>query len=60
MQIICNKARMIDTCMKCEHGRVHEPIRLNPRTKDLSMCQKLDDCSLWIDGRYTEIRVKCK
>lgn len=58
--IICNKVGASPTCMKCEHGRPHEPVRLNPRTKDLSTCQKLDDCHLWIGGKYIEIRVKCK
>lgn len=59
-QIICNKVGSSSSCLKCEHSRPHEPVRLNPRTKDLAICQKLDDCHLWIGGKYTEIRVKCK
>lgn len=59
VMVICNKSG-IGNCLKCEHGRPHEPVRLNPRTKDLSTCQKLDDCGLHIDGKYTETRVKCK
>lgn len=59
MKVICNKSLFYNICLKCDHAKEHEPVRLNPRTKDLSTCQKSDDCSLYINNKYTEICVRC-
>lgn len=58
--VVCNKSGIFSACVRCEHSIPHKPILINPHGIQPLSCQKMDDCSLYIDNEYKEIRVKCR